>query len=73
MKLRLHVHHTFTGGWCADIDDDLDRQPDDPYWCVDQWPTLQEAIAAGCAQLARLATTTHLTRVSGYAEHALAA
>ena len=30
-------------------------------------------MAAGCAQLARLATATHLTRVSGYAEHALAA
>ena len=44
MNLRLHVHHVRTGGWCADIDDDLDRQPDDPYWCVDQWPTLQDAL-----------------------------
>ena len=73
MKLRLHVHHIRTGGWCADIDDDNDRQPDDPYWCDDQWPTLQEAITAGCAQLAKLATTTHITRVSGYYEPALAA
>jgi hypothetical protein len=71
MKLRLHVHHAFTGGWCADIDDDLDRQPDDPYWCVDQWPTLQEAIAAGCAQLARLATLQQPTRVSS--QYAMAA
>ncbi|MEV0286137.1 MULTISPECIES: hypothetical protein [unclassified Kribbella] len=63
MNLRLHVHRTFTGGWCADIDDDNDRQPDDPYWCVDQWPTLHAAIAAGCTQLAELATGTP-TRVS---------
>jgi hypothetical protein len=73
MKLRLHVHHVRTGGWCADIDDDLDRQPDDPYWCVDQCPTLQDALTAGCAQLSRLAAATHLTRVSGYADAVLAA
>ncbi len=69
MKLRLHVHHAYTGGWCADIDDDHDRQPDDPYWCVDQWPTLQDAITAGCDQLARLTAalqTRHaLPRISG--------
>ncbi|MGW6276663.1 hypothetical protein [Kribbella sp. NPDC055071] len=73
MNLRLHVHHIHTGGWCADIDDDLDRQPDDPYWCADQWPTLEDALTAGCAQLARLAAATHLTRVSGYADAVLAA
>jgi hypothetical protein len=70
MKLRLHVHHAFTGGWCADIDDDHDRQPDDPYWCVDQWPTLQDAITAGCHQLAKLSATVQtmhkLSRVSGH-------
>ncbi len=69
MNLRLHVHHAYTGGWCADIDDDHDRQPDDPYWCVDQWPTLQDAITAGCDQLARLTAalqTRHaLPRISG--------
>jgi hypothetical protein len=26
MNLRLHVHHAYTGGWCADIDDDHDRR-----------------------------------------------
>ena len=67
MKLRLHVHHAFTGGWCADIDDDLDRQPDDPFWCVDQWPTLQEALAAGCARLAELAAHPSPTRLSALA------
>jgi hypothetical protein len=61
MKLRLHVHHAFTGGWCADIDDDQDRQPDDPYWCVDQWPTLEDAITAGCHQLAKLSATLQTT------------
>src|SRR5882757_1548983 len=70
MNLRLHVHHAYTGGWCADIDDDHDRQPDDPYWCVDQWPTLQDAITAGCRQLAHLSATlqtTHkLPRISGH-------
>ncbi|HEY4569376.1 MAG TPA: hypothetical protein VIH10_07915 [Kribbella sp.] len=73
MKLRLHVHHVHTGGWCADIDDENDRQPDDPYWCVDQWPTLDAALSAGCAQLARLVTTADLSRISGYYEPALAA
>jgi hypothetical protein len=73
MKLRLHVHHVHTGGWCADIDDENDRQPDDPYWCVDQWPTLDAALSAGCAQLARLVTSTDLSRISGYYEPALAA
>ena len=73
MKLRLHVHHIRTGGWCADIDDDNDRQPDDPYWCADQWPTLEAALSAGFAQLAELTSVTHLTRVSGYYEPALAA
>lgn len=73
MKLRLHVHHVLAGGWCADIDDDNDRQPDDPYWCADEWPTLQAAIAAGCAELAKLTTAAHLARVSGYYEPALAA
>jgi hypothetical protein len=64
MKLRLHVHRAFTGGWCADIDDDNDRQPDDPYWCVDQWQTLDDALTAGCAQLAALTTTNGVARVS---------
>jgi hypothetical protein len=72
MNLRLHIHRAFAGGWCADIDDDLDRQPDDPYWCVDQWPTLQDAISAGCSQLAKLSANQYLPRVSGqyYAESA---
>lgn len=69
MNLRLHIHHAYAGGWCADIDDDHDRQPDDPYWCVDQWPTLQDAITAGCHQLAKLSVslqaTQYLTRESG--------
>jgi hypothetical protein len=69
VKLRLHIHHVLTGGWCADIDDDTDRQPDDPYWCTDGWPSLTEAVAAGCTQLAalyhRLDTGLHLPRVSG--------
>ena len=73
MKLRLHVHHIRSGGWCADIDDDNDRQPDDPYWCVDQWPTLESALVAGCAELAKLVTTTAPIRVSGYYEAVLAA
>lgn len=69
MNLRLHIHRAFTGGWCADIEDDHDRQPDDPYWCIDQWPTVQDAITAGCQQLTKLSATisrTHqLPRVSG--------
>ncbi|TDW95263.1 MULTISPECIES: hypothetical protein [Kribbella] len=73
MKLRLHVHRVRSGGWCADIDDDNDRQPDDPYWCVDAWPTLESALAAGCARLAELSRTTAPSRVSGYYEPALAA
>jgi hypothetical protein len=67
-KLRLHVHHVHTGGWCADIDDDNDRQPDDPYWCVDRYPSLEAALAAGCAELAQLVATVRPVRVSGYGE-----
>jgi hypothetical protein len=73
MKLRLHVHHVRSGGWCADIDDDNDRQPDDPYWCVDEWPTLESALVAGCAELAKLVITPAPIRVSGYYEAVLAA
>jgi hypothetical protein len=73
MNLRLHVHHVRSGGWCADIDDDNDRQPDDPYWCVGDWPTFESALSAGCAQLAELTRATDLSRVSGYYEPALAA
>ncbi|MEV6269110.1 hypothetical protein ACWEOO_41710 [Kribbella sp. NPDC004138] len=73
MKLRLHVHHVRTGGWCADIDDDNDRQPDDPYWCVADWPTLESALTAGCARLAELTLAGTPSRVSGYYEPALAA
>ncbi|MFF0344451.1 hypothetical protein [Kribbella sp. NPDC004875] len=73
MRLRLHVHHTRGGGWCADIDDDNDRQPDDPYWCVDDWPTLESALIAGCARLAELVSAPGISRVSGYYEPALAA
>lgn len=62
------LHHAFTGGWVVDIDDDQDRQPD-PYWCTDQWPTLQDAITAGCRQLADLSANLHtmqpVPRVSG--------
>ncbi|TCO40484.1 hypothetical protein EV646_11725 [Kribbella antiqua] len=65
MNLRLHVHRTFASGWCVDIDDDYDRQPDDPYWCADHWPTLQDAIAAGCEQLKKLSLQGALARVSG--------
>ena len=54
--MRHVVAHT---EGCADIDDD--RQPDDPYWCVDQWPTLQDAINAGCHQLAKLSATLQTT------------
>jgi hypothetical protein len=72
-KLRLHVHHVHTGGWCADIDDDNDRQPDDPYWCVDRYASLEAALADGCAELARLVAAARLARVSGYYEPALAA
>jgi hypothetical protein len=74
VNLRLHIHHAYTGGWCADIDDEHDRQPDDPYWCVDHWATLQDALAAGCRQLADLTAalqnTQNLPRLSGYLEPA---
>jgi hypothetical protein len=62
MNLRIHIHQAFTGGWCADIDDDHDRQPDDPYWCVDQWPTLQDAVTAACRQLANLNASIQRTQ-----------
>jgi hypothetical protein len=69
MKLRVHIHHVLTGGWVVDIDDDTDRQPDDPYWCR-ECSSLAAALEAGCAQLrfmyGDLAAVRASGRVSGW-------
>jgi hypothetical protein len=55
MKLKVRVVHYHCHGvdcWYADIDDADDRQPDDPYWYVDDCRTQSEALTAACTQLA---------------------
>jgi L-fucose isomerase-like protein len=37
--------------WYADIDDAGDRQPDDPFWYVDQCASQAAALDQACARL----------------------
>jgi hypothetical protein len=70
MNLRVRVVHCPCAGelhWYADIDDQDDLQPDDPYWYVHGCVTQSEALEQACAQLLTLSSDTFqgssLTRV----------
>jgi hypothetical protein len=68
--LRLRVHIIWYGNvqhpyWFVDIDDDDDRQPDDPYWCMSCCTCVEDALAAGCAQLAAMYEDLDAVRVAG--------
>jgi hypothetical protein len=55
VRLRIHIHRRPQGGWCADIDDEQDRQPDDPYWFIGDCHSVAEAVTAACAELVVMA------------------
>lgn len=66
VHLRIHVHRRpLGGGWCADIDDELDRQPDDPYWFIENCGSVAEAVTAACDQLAAMAGDPNSIRAGG--------
>ncbi|TWD82310.1 hypothetical protein FB561_3440 [Kribbella amoyensis] len=50
--LHLHARIFRTGtGWYADVDDELDPQPDNPQWCG-LYHSHRAAIDAACAHIA---------------------
>lgn len=64
LRLRLHVLH-LPSGWFADIDDENDRQCDDPYWAHSSCSSVKEAIDIGCYQLAQMQTQPEAVRRRG--------
>ncbi|WP_405071628.1 hypothetical protein OG558_20115 [Kribbella sp. NBC_01510] len=56
--IHLHARIFRTAGeWYADIDDELDPQPDNPLW-YGSYTTQRAAIEAACARIAAM----HLTQ-----------
>jgi hypothetical protein len=64
LRLRLHVLR-LPSGWFADIDDENDRQCDDPYWAHSSCSSVKEAIGVGCCQLAQMQTELEAVRRRG--------
>ncbi|MGW1346235.1 hypothetical protein ACWCOV_34640 [Kribbella sp. NPDC002412] len=63
VEVHLHARVFRTAGeWYADVDDELDPQPDDPFWCG-SYHSQRAAIDAACARIAamQLANTTRLS------------
>jgi hypothetical protein len=61
-EVHLHARVFRTANeWYADVDDELDPQPDNPFWC-DSYDSQRAAIDAACARIAamHLARTTRL-------------
>jgi hypothetical protein len=53
---EIHLHaRVFRAGcdWYADIDDQADPQPDDPFW-YGYYPSQRDAIDAACERIAAL-------------------
>lgn len=76
VRLRIHIHRRPQGGWCADIDDEQDRQPADPYWFIGDCRDVAEAVTAACAELAVMAADPVAVaahgRLSGWIDPVLA-
>jgi uncharacterized protein YciU (UPF0263 family) len=51
--------------WYADVDDELDPQPDNPFWCG-SYESQRAAIDAACARIAAM----RLAQTNGLAEQA---
>lgn len=62
IEVHLHARVFRTADeWYADVDDELDPQPDNPFWCG-SYASQRAAIDAACARIAalHLAHTTQL-------------
>lgn len=71
LRLRAHVQRRGRT-WIADIDDESNRQPDDPYWFSGDCASAVEAIAKACATLATMASDPGqvqcIARLSGWVD-----
>ena len=64
LGLEVHLHARVfrtADEWYADVDDELDPQPDNPFWCG-SYESQRAAIDAACERIAALhrAQTLHL-------------
>ncbi|WP_233712531.1 hypothetical protein [Kribbella turkmenica] len=65
-ELHLHARVFRTAHeWYADVDDELDPQPDNPFWCG-SYESQRAAIDAACARIAAM----HLSRTTRLDEQA---
>lgn len=63
IDIHLHARVFRTEGvWYADVDDEEDPQPDDPFWCG-SYESQRAAIDAACARIAAM-HLAHTTRLS---------
>jgi hypothetical protein len=63
-ELHLHARVFRTADeWYADVDDELDPQPDNPFWCG-SYASQRAAIDAACARIAAL----HLAQTTSFNE-----
>ena len=54
LDTEVHLHARVfraAGEWYADVDDQLDPQPDDPFWCG-SYASQRAAIDAACERIA---------------------
>ncbi len=66
IEVHLHARVFRTADeWYADVDDELDPQPDNPFWCG-SYESQRAAIDAACARIAAM----HLTHLGGIEEQA---
>ena len=62
IEVHLHARVFRTADeWYADVDDELDPQPDNPFWCG-SYQSQRAAIDAACARIAAL-HLDHMTRL----------
>jgi hypothetical protein len=59
LDTEVHLHARVfraAGEWYADVDDELDPQPDDPFWCG-SYASQRAAIEAACERIAAFRRT----------------
>jgi hypothetical protein len=65
LGLEVHLHARVfrtADEWYADVDDELDPQPDNPFWCG-SYESQRAAIDAACARIATM-HLAHLNRLN---------
>jgi hypothetical protein len=65
LGLEVHLHARVfrtADEWYADVDDELDPQPDNPFWCG-SYESQRAAIDAACARIAAM-HLAHLNRLN---------